>query len=408
MSVIVQKYGGTSVGTLERIGNVARRVVDLYNRGNKVVVTVSAMSGETDRLINLAKAIVDPPPRRELDVLLNTGEQVSVALLAMAIEKLGPRSRSFLGHQIRITTDSMFSNAKILDIDTSELIRALDEGCIAVVAGFQGIDEKGNLTTLGRGGSDTTAVAIAAAIKADLCEILTDVDGVYTTDPNICPEARKLDEISDEEMLEMASLGAKVLHHRSVLFASKYKVKTCVRSSFNDNPGTLIVPSEEVMEQVVVRGITCEKNATKVRLIGVPDRPGVAAAIFSPISDAGINVDLIIQNASTDGFTDLTFTVPRADAQQAMAICQKVAGDLGALAVDSDAEIAKISIVGLGMRTHSGVASTLFQALSGAGINIQMVSTSEIKVTCVINLNDADEAVRVLHRAFRLDQPNGG
>ncbi len=408
MALIVQKYGGTSVGTLERIGNVARRVVDLYNQGNRVVVTVSAMSGETDRLIGLAKAITDPPPRRELDVLLNTGEQVSVALLAMAIEKLGPRSRSFLGHQIRITTDSMFSNAKILDIDTSELARALDEGCIAVVAGFQGIDEKGNLTTLGRGGSDTTAVAIAAAIKADLCEILTDVDGVYTTDPNICPEARKLDEISDEEMLEMASLGAKVLHHRSVLFASKYKVKTCVRSSFNDNPGTLIVPSEEVMEQVVVRGITCEKNATKVRLIGVPDRPGVAAAIFTPISDAGINVDLIIQNASTDGFTDLTFTVPRADAKQAMAICQKVAGDLGALDVDSDAEIAKISIVGLGMRTHSGVASTLFQALSGAGINIQMVSTSEIKVTCVINLNDADEAVRVLHRAFRLDQPNGG
>lgn len=403
MSLIVQKYGGTSVGTVERIFNVARRVSRTFAEGNKTVVIVSAMSGETDRLIALAKSVSESPPRRELDVLLNTGEQVSVALLAMALEKLGYKSRSLLGHQIRIKTDSHFSNARIIGIDTNALMETLDEGMIAVVAGFQGIDEKGNLTTLGRGGSDTTAVALAAAIKADLCEIYTDVDGVYTTDPNICTDAKKIDEISYEEMLEMASLGAKVMHHRAMLFASKYNVPLLVRSSFNDNPGTLIVPARKDMEQIVVRGITCEKNAARIRFIGVPDLPGIASRIFGPIGEAGINVDLIIQNSSTDGYTDMSFTVARADVEETLALCRRIAGDLNAVAVEHDSSIAKVSVVGLGMRTHSGIASRMFQALADAQINIQMVATSEIKISCVIDEDSVTEAVRILHQAFITD-----
>jgi aspartate kinase len=404
MPIIVQKYGGTSVGTIERIVNVAQRVIRTHTEGNQVVVIVSAMAGETDRLIGLANKISDSPPRRELDVLLSTGEQVSIALLAMAIEKLGFRARSYLGHQIRITTDSAFSNARITGIDTGGLLEAIAGGAIAVVAGFQGIDEHGNLTTLGRGGSDTTAVALAAAIRADLCEIYTDVDGVYTTDPNLCPSARKIHEISYEEMLEMASLGAKVMHHRAMLFAVKYNVPLAVRSSFNNNPGTMIVPARLDMEQVVVRGITYEKNAARIRFLGVPDTPGIAAQIFGPISDADINVDLIIQNSSTDGFTDMSFTVAKSDTEATMKICKKIAGDLNAVAVEFDSSIAKVSVIGLGMRAHSGIAARMFSALANRGINIQMVATSEIKVSCVINEDDVKDAVVALHEAFKLDQ----
>ncbi|MBZ0272554.1 aspartate kinase [bacterium] len=404
MSLIVQKYGGTSVGTVERIQNVARRVAATHDAGNQVVVIVSAMSGETDRLIGLARAIDARPLRRELDVLLNTGEQVTIALLAMALHAIGKDARSYLGHQIRIVTDSAFNNARILSIDVGSLRDTLAHNGIAVVAGFQGIDEAGNLTTLGRGGSDTTAVALAAAISADLCEIYTDVDGVYTTDPNLCADARMIPEITYEEMLEMASLGAKVMHHRAMLFATTYNVPVCVRSSFNNNPGTYIVPARPDMENVVVRAITFERDAARIRFLGVPDRPGIAAAIFEPIGEAGINVDLIIQNSSTDGLTDLSFTVPRADVDEALTICRKTAGKLGAVNVESDRNIAKVSVVGLGMRTHANVASRMFQALSAAGVNIQMVSTSEIKVSCVIDEDRVKDAVQALHSAFRLSE----
>ncbi len=404
MALIVQKYGGTSVGDIERIKNVASRVVQTYNKGNDVVVVVSAMSGETDRLINLARQMTPSPSEREYDVLVSTGEQVSVALLSMALHNIGVDAVSFLGHQVKIFTDSAFSKARITKIETEELQKALRERKIAIVAGFQGVDEDNNITTLGRGGSDTTAVALAAALNAEVCEIYTDVEGVYTTDPAICPDARKLKKISYDEMLEMASLGAKVLQTRSVEFAKKYGVRVLVLSSFSQNPGTLVTKEDEEMEQVVVSGVTYNKNEAKVTIIKVPDKPGTASKVFGPISEANIVVDMIIQNASEDGSTDLTFTVPETDLKKALEIVKKTARDIGAKDVAVDENIAKISIVGVGMRSHAGVASKMFRVLSDEGINIMMISTSEIKISCVINSKYTELAVRVLHKAFELDK----
>jgi aspartate kinase len=404
VALIVQKYGGTSVGDIERIRNVAKRVIDSYNKGNDVVVVVSAMSGETDRLINLAKQMTPSPSEREHDVLVATGEQVSVALLSMALHSLGVEAESFLGHQVKIVTDSAFSKARIMKIETDELLRALREKKVAIVAGFQGVDGNNNITTLGRGGSDTTGVALAAALKADVCEIYTDVEGVYTTDPNICPEARKLDKISYDEMLEMASLGAKVLQTRSVEFAKKYGVKVLVLSSFANKPGTLVTKEDKEMEQVVVSGVTYNKNEAKITVIRVPDKPGIAYTVFGPISEANIVVDMIIQNASAEGYTDLTFTVPKTDLSKALAIVKKTAGEIGAKDVAVNENIAKISIVGVGMKSHAGVASKMFKVLSDEGINIMMISTSEIKVSCAIDSKYTELAVRVLHNAFGLDK----
>ncbi len=404
MALVVQKYGGTSVGDIERIRNVARRVVDSYNQGNDVVVVVSAMAGETDRLVNLVKQMTTNPSEREYDVLVATGEQVSVALLSMALHQLSVDAVSFLGHQVKILTDRAYSKARILRIETKELQKALKEKRVAIVAGFQGVDEDNNITTLGRGGSDTTAVALAAALNADVCEIYTDVEGVYTTDPNICPEARKLNKISYDEMLEMASLGAKVLQTRSVEFAKKYGVRVHVLSSFTQTPGTLVTKEDEEMEQVVVSGVTYNKNEAKVTVIRVPDKPGTASKIFGPIAEANIIVDMIIQNASADGSTDLTFTVPKADMKKALEIVRKVAGEIGAQDVTVDENIAKVSIVGVGMRSHAGVATKTFKVLADEGINIMMISTSEIKISCVIDSKYTELAVRVLHKAFDLDR----
>ncbi len=404
MALVVQKYGGTSVGDIERIRNVARRVVDSYNQGNDVVVVVSAMAGETDRLVNLVKQMTTNPSEREYDVLVATGEQVSVALLSMALHQLSVDAVSFLGHQVKILTDRAYSKARILRIETKELQKALKEKRVAIVAGFQGVDEDNNITTLGRGGSDTTAVALAAALNADVCEIYTDVEGVYTTDPNICPEARKLNKISYDEMLEMASLGAKVLQTRSVEFAKKYGVRVHVLSSFTQTPGTLVTKEDEEMEQVVVSGVTYNKNEAKVTVIRVPDKPGTASKIFGPIAEANIIVDMIIQNASADGSTDLTFTVPKADMKKAMEIVRKVATEIGAQDVTVDENIAKVSIVGVGMRSHAGVATKTFKVLADEGINIMMISTSEIKISCVIDSKYTELAVRVLHKAFDLDR----
>jgi aspartate kinase len=404
VALVVQKYGGTSVGDIERIRNVARRVVDSYNQGNDVVVVVSAMAGETDRLVNLVKQMTTSPSEREYDVLVSTGEQVSVALLSMALHQLSVDAVSFLGHQVKILTDSAYSKARILRIETEELQKALKDKRVAIVAGFQGVDEDNNITTLGRGGSDTTAVALAAALNADVCEIYTDVEGVYTTDPNICPEARKLNKISYDEMLEMASLGAKVLQTRSVEFAKKYGVRVHVLSSFTQTPGTLVTKEDEEMEQVVVSGVTYNKNEAKVTVIRVPDKPGTAFKVFGPIAEANIVVDMIIQNASADGSTDLTFTVPKADMKQAMEIVRKVAKEIGAQDVTVDENIAKVSIVGVGMRSHAGVATKTFKVLADEGINIMMISTSEIKISCVIDSKYTELAVRVLHKAFDLDK----
>jgi aspartate kinase len=404
VALVVQKYGGTSVGDIERIRNVARRVVDSYNQGNDVVVVVSAMAGETDRLVNLVKQMTTNPSEREYDVLVATGEQVSVALLSMALHQLSVDAVSFLGHQVKILTDRAYSKARILRIETKELQKALKDKRVAIVAGFQGVDEDNNITTLGRGGSDTTAVALAAALNADVCEIYTDVEGVYTTDPNICPEARKLNKISYDEMLEMASLGAKVLQTRSVEFAKKYGVRVHVLSSFTQTPGTLVTKEDEEMEQVVVSGVTYNKNEAKVTVIRVPDKPGTASKIFGPIAEANIIVDMIIQNASADGSTDLTFTVQKADMKKALEIVRKVAGEIGAQDVTVDENIAKVSIVGVGMRSHAGVATKTFKVLADEGINIMMISTSEIKISCVIDSKYTELAVRVLHKAFDLDR----
>ena len=402
MSLVVQKYGGTSVGNIERIKNVARRVIREQQKGHQMVVVVSAMSGETNRLVAFSKEIADPPEGREYDVLVSTGEQVTIALLAMAIQSMGVPAVSYLGHQVRILTDDSFSKARIRAIDSERIHRDLDDGKVVVVAGFQGVDERGTLPTLGRGGSDTTAVAIAAALKADACEIYTDVDGVYTTDPNVVPEARKIDRISYEEMLEMASTGAKVLQIRSVEMAAKYQVPLEVKSSFNDNPGTWVIKEEKQMESQMVTGVSYHKDEAKIAVRQVPDLPGIASKIFGPISEANLNVDMIVQNISSEGTTDLTFTVPRSELKRALIVVEKVAADIGAKKVESSESIAKVSVIGLGMRSHAGIASKMFTTLANENINIQMISTSEIKISIIVDEKYTELAVRVLHDAFEL------
>jgi aspartate kinase len=404
VALIVQKYGGTSVGDTERMKNVARRCIKAQQAGHDVVVVVSAMSGETNRLLKLVSQITDRPNEREQDVVVATGEQVSIGLVALAIQAQGAQATSFLGHQVQIVTDSIFSKARILRIDAQKIVEALKQKHIVVVAGFQGQDEQGNVTTLGRGGSDTTAVALAAALKADACEIYTDVDGVYTTDPNMVPQARKLDRISYEEMLDLASVGAKVLQIRSVEFAMKYKVPLWVKSSFSDDPGTLVCEEDKSMENVVVSGIAYDKNEAKLAISGVPDVPGVAAKIFGVLDQQNVVVDLIVQTASRDGKTDLSFTVGKTDLAKAREVVERVAREIHAGGVDTDGEVAKVSIVGVGMRNHSGVAAKMFQILAAEGINIQLISTSEIKVSCLIHSKYTELAVRALHSAFGLDK----
>ncbi len=407
MALVVQKYGGTSVGDLERIRNVARRVARYREEGHDVVVVVSAMAGTTDSLLDMAHQITELPDERELDVLLSTGEQVSIALLAITLIAMGVRARSMTGFQARVVTDSAHTKARISDVETQAIRRALAEGNVVVLAGFQGVDPEGNITTLGRGGSDTSAVAVAAALGADVCEIYTDVDGVYTTDPNVCQKARKLSRISYDEMLELASVGAKVLQIRSVEFAKKYGVPIHVRSSFSDSEGTWVVEEEEGMEQVLVAGIAYDRNEAKVSIRGVPDRPGIAAKIFGALADRNIVVDMIVQDVGEGGRASMTFTVPKADLKKALSVIEPVVRDLGAAEVEADTGIAKVSIVGVGMRSHAGVAARMFQALAGEGINVLMISTSEIKVSCVIEEKYTELAVRVLHDAFELDRPNG-
>ncbi len=402
MALIVQKYGGTSVGSIEKIKAVARRVIENFEAGNQMVVVLSAMAGQTDGLIRLAQEICPEPDPRELDVLLSTGEQVSVALFAMAVKAMGHEARSFLGFQVPIHTDDLFGKARIHGIATDRILRELEQNHIVTVAGFQGLDEQGDITTLGRGGSDTTAVALAAALNADLCEIYTDVEGVYTTDPNLCPKAKKIDIISYEEMLEMASLGAKVLEIRSVEFAKKYSVPIHVRSAFTREKGTMVVAESKDMEKVVVSGITYNKNEARVTIKRVPDRPGVAFQIFEPVFKAGIVVDMIVQNTSEEGYTDLTFTVPKAEFHKTMKRVTEVAETIGAEKVMGEEEIAKVSIIGVGMRSHAGVAQKMFGALGRENINIMMISTSEIKISCVIEEKYTELAVRVLHSAFGL------
>jgi aspartate kinase len=404
MALIVQKYGGTSVGDVERIKNVARRALAAKKAGHQVVVVVSAMSGETNRLLKLVQDITLRPNEREQDVVVATGEQVSIGLVSIAIDALGGQAMSFLGHQCRIVTDSTFSKARIKHIDGERLREALGRGQIAVIAGFQGVDEQGSVTTLGRGGSDTTAVAIAAALEADACEIYTDVDGVYTTDPNIAPLAKKLSRISYEEMLELASLGAKVLQIRSVEIAMKYKVPLWVKSSFSDDPGTLVCEEDATMEDILVSGVAVDRNEAKVSIRGVPDRPGMAAKIFGALDDKAISVDLIVQNPPVDGKSDLTFTVGKADLLKTRDVVKKVVKQIKAGAVDVDDQIAKISIVGVGMRTHSGVAARMFATLSKEGVNILAISTSEIRVSCLVAARYAELAVRTLHTEFGLDR----
>ena len=404
MALIVQKYGGTSVGTPERIQAVAEKVARHRAAGDDMVVVLSAMSGETNRLIELAKLINPEAPARELDVLISTGEQVTIALLSMALERQGCPARSYTGAQVHIRTDSAYGRARIVDIDETRVRNDLKKGRVVVIAGFQGVDENGNITTLGRGGSDTTAVAMAAALKADECQIYTDVDGVYTTDPRIVPQARRLERITVDEMLEMASLGAKVLQLRSVEFAGKYRVPLRVLSSFVDGPGTLITYEDNGMEQPLISGIAFNRDEAKLTIKGVPDQPGVAYRILGEVANANVNVDMIIQNVGADGTTDFTFTVHRSDYQPALDILQKVAGQLAAREVTGDAKIVKISVVGVGMRSHAGIASTMFKTLADEGINIQMISTSEIKISVVVDEKYLELAVRALHSAFGLDQ----
>jgi len=402
--LIVQKYGGTSVANVERIRAVAERVAQTAKEGNKVIVVVSAMSGETDKLIDLANQISPNPNEREMDMLLSSGERVTSALTAMAIEALGRKARALTGRQAGIITDTVHTKAKIERISGERIMKAIDDGYIVVIAGFQGVTEgETDVTTLGRGGSDLSAIAVAAAVRANLCEIYTDVDGVYTTDPNIVPEARKLQRISYEEMLELASLGAKVLQTRSVEFAMKYNVPVVVRSSFNDNPGTLVVEEDRDMEDVVVSGIAYDKNQTKITIVNVPDKPGIAAKLFNDIASAHIVVDMIVQNISSDAkLADISFTVPKADSRRAFQVTEAMAKELGAKRVDIGEDISKVSVVGVGMRTHSGVAARMFQTLAAHNINIMMISTSEIKVSCVIDSKYTELAVRVLHKAFGL------
>ena len=408
MALIVQKFGGTSVGTTERIRNVAARVAKYLTRGDRLVVVVSAISGETNRLLALAKELQPEPDPRELDVVLATGEQVTIGLLTMALIERGIKARSYTGGQVSILTDSAHTKARILKIDEQRMRTDLDAGTVVVVAGFQGVDAGGDVTTLGRGGSDTTAVALAAALKADECQIYTDVDGVYTTDPRIVPEARRLKSVTFEEMLEMASLGSKVLQIRSVEFAGKYKVRLRVLSSFQEEgEGTLITfEDDEKMEQAVISGIAFNRDEAKITVMGVPDRPGIAYAILGPIGEANIDVDMIIQNASVDGMTDFSFTVHRNEYQKALdVLIRQVKGQIKATDIRGDARICKVSMVGVGMRTHAGIASRMFRTLADEGINIQMISTSEIKISVVIDEKYMELAVRALHKAFELDQP---
>ncbi len=405
MSLIVQKYGGTSVGSPERIAHVAERVVRARREGHDVVVVVSAMSGETDRLLGLARQVAERPTPRELDVLLATGEQVTIALASMAMEKRSCPAISYTGPQVRILTDSAHNKARIIDIDDARMRRDLQAGRVVVVAGFQGVDEHGNITTLGRGGSDTTAVALAAALKADECQIYTDVDGVYTSDPRIVPAAHRLDTVTFEEMLEMASLGAKVLQIRSVEFARKYNVRLRVLSSFEEGPGTLITSEEEAMEEPLISGVTVNRNEAKLTMLGVPDKPGIASRILGPVADANIEVDMIVQNVGADQTTDFTFTVSRSDYDQVLEILKAVAREMNARAVEGDNKIAKLSVVGVGMRSHAGIASRMFKALAAENINIRMISTSEIKISVVVDEKYIELGARTLHTAFGLDRP---
>ncbi|MDT8311597.1 MAG: aspartate kinase [Methylophaga sp.] len=404
MALIVQKYGGTSVGSIERIKEVAKKVIQYRNDGHDIVVVVSAMSGETNRLVALAKDINPDPRGRELDVLLSTGEQVTIALLSMALAEQGMPAQSYTGSQVRILTDDVHNKARIMEIDDAKMRTDLAQGKVVVVAGFQGCDEHGNITTLGRGGSDTTAVALAAALKADECQIYTDVDGVYTTDPRVVPEARRLDRITFEEMLEMASLGAKVLQFRSVEFASKYNVPLRVLSSFTEGGGTLITSEEQEMEQALISGIAFNRDEAKLTILGVPDQPGVAYKILGPIAKQNIEVDMIIQNTGHDATTDFTFTVHRNDYQTALKMLQQIASELNAREVNGDEHIAKISLVGVGMRSHAGIASSMFEALAHENINISMISTSEIKISVVVDEKYLELGVRALHKAFNLEQ----
>ena len=403
MFLAVEKYGGTSVGSVERINAVADRVSESHQKGEQLVVVVSAMAGETNRLLGLAEEIDPDAQAREMDVLVSTGEQVTIALLSMALNKRGIEARSYTGGQVQILTDNVHGKARILDIDAARVREDLENNRVVVVAGFQGVDEEGNITTLGRGGSDTTAVAMAAALEADECRIFTDVDGVYTTDPRIVPEARRLDQITVEEMLELASQGAKVLQTRSVEFAGKYRVPLRVLSSFEDGPGTLITHEVSVMEQPLIAGIAYNRDEAKVTIRGVPDQPGVASRIFGPISAAHLNIDMIIQNVAQDGTTDLTFTVNRNEYGQAMKLLNEIAHELNARDVVGDDTLAKIAIVGVGMRSHSGVAAKMFDTLAAEGINIELISTSEIKISVGVNDKYLELAVRALHKAFELE-----
>ena len=402
MALVVQKYGGTSVGTVDRIKNVAKRIIKTYDAGNDLIVVVSAMSGETNKLVALANEICEIPDGREYDVVVATGEQVTIGLLAMCLKSLGYKAKSYQGWQVPIVTDNSCTKARIESIDDANIRADLKKGTIVIVAGFQGIDADGNVTTLGRGGSDTSAVALAAALKADVCEIYTDVDGVYTTDPNICKEARKMEKISYDEMLELASLGAKVLQIRSVEFAKKYDVDVHVRSSLNENTGTMVTREDKEMEGILVSGVAYDKNEAKIAVMGVPDKPGIAARILSALSDANISVDMIVQNVSSAGMTDFTFTVTKADLKQAQVITNEVSKEIHAKEVVCDENISKISIVGLGMRSHAGVATRMFTALAQNGINIQMISTSEIKISVVIDEKYTELAVRLMHETFGL------
>ncbi len=404
MALIVQKYGGTSVGDLDKIRNVAGRIAKTYDQGNNVVVILSAMGGVTDKLIDTAEKITEFPDKREMDVLLATGEQTTVALMAITLKSMGYKAHSILGHQAEVLTDNQAGKARILSIGATRIRKLLAHKQIVIVAGFQGADSKGHITTLGRGGSDTSAVAVASAIEADQCEIYTDVDGVYTADPNICSRARKLDKISYDEMLEMASLGAKVLQIRSVEFAMKYNVPIHVRSSFNEEEGTMVVNEDANMEKVIVSSVTHNKNEARITLLKIPDEPGIASKILSPISEAGIIVDIIIQNTRSGNMTDLTFTVSKTDFKAAMQISKQTASQINAGEVVGDENIAKISVIGVGMRSHSGVAAKMFATLAAENINILLISTSEIRISCIIEEKYTELAVRSLHTAFDLDE----
>ena len=404
MAIVVQKYGGTSVANLEKIEKVAEKVIRARQAGNDVVVVLSAMSGETDRLIRLAQEAAGEPDKREYDALISTGEQVTVTLLAMILRKLGYKARSLLGFQVKIHTDQAHAKARIISVDTEIILKELNGGSIVVVAGFQGVDDENNITTLGRGGSDTSAVALAAALGADMCDIYTDVDGVYTTDPNICGKARRLSRISYDEMLEMARAGAKVLQPRSVELAKKYAVPIYVKSSSTDKGGTLVTREDKNMEKEVVSGVTYDRDQAKITIVRVPDRPGVAARLFTPLSEHNIVVDMIIQNASVEGYTDLTFTVSRKDVNEARSIVETVVSEIGARGLEMDEDVAKVSIIGVGMISHSGVAARMFTVLAQEGINIMMISTSEIKISCVVKAKYTELAVTTLHSAFGLDR----